>query len=92
MPVKRRRAPRWLIVALALPVFVAVYVAVAGRRLLSIGRGFVVGFLAVTVIGSVYAEVAARTAAELTPILAMTRADRPGRHRPEAFRSARSAP
>jgi cell wall-associated NlpC family hydrolase len=62
MAIKRRRAPRWLIVAFAIPVIVAVYLAVFSRRVVSVGRGLVVGFLAVTVIGSVYAEVAARTA------------------------------
>lgn len=62
MPVQRRRAPRWLIVALAVPVILVAYLAVFGRRVVSVGRGVVVGFLAVTVIGSVYAEVAARTA------------------------------
>jgi len=62
MAIKRRRGPRWLIVALAVPVIVAVYLAVFGRRVVSAGRGLVVGFLAVTVIGSVYVEVAARTA------------------------------
>jgi cell wall-associated NlpC family hydrolase len=62
MAVKRRRAPRWLIVAVAVPVIVAVYLAVFGRRAVAVGRGLVVGFLGVTVIGSVYAEVAARSA------------------------------
>ena len=65
MPVKRRRAPRWLIVALAVPVIIAVYLSVAARRTVGFGRSLFVGFLAVTVIGSVYAEVAARTA--ITP-------------------------
>ena len=65
MPVKRRRAPRWLVVALAVPVIVAVYLSVAARRTVGFGRALLVGFLAVTVIGSVYAEVAARTA--ITP-------------------------
>jgi cell wall-associated NlpC family hydrolase len=65
MPVKRRRAPRWLIVVLAVPVILAVYLSVAARRTVGAGRAVLVGFLAVTVIGSVYAEVAARTA--ITP-------------------------
>ena len=62
MPVKRRSSPRLLVVALAVPVIAAVYLAVAGRRAWSIGRDLVVGLLGLTVIGSVYAEVAARTA------------------------------
>ena len=62
MAVKRHSAPRWLVVALAVPVIVVAYLAVASRRAASLGRGLAVGFLAVTVIGSVYAEVAARSA------------------------------
>jgi hypothetical protein len=65
MPVKRTRAPRWLIAALAVPVIVAVYLSVMARRTVGVGRSLLVGFLAVTVVGSVYAEVAARTA--ITP-------------------------
>jgi cell wall-associated NlpC family hydrolase len=62
MSVERRRAPRWLVVALAVPVIVAVYLSVAARRTVGFGRALLVGLLAVTVIGSVYAEVAAHTA------------------------------
>jgi cell wall-associated NlpC family hydrolase len=62
MPVKRRSTPRLLVVALAVPVVVLVYLAVAGRRSARLGRDVVAAFLAVTVIGSIYAEVAARAA------------------------------
>jgi hypothetical protein len=62
MPVLRRRAPRWLILALAVPVIAAVYLAVAGGRLWSAGRGVLARLLGATVIGSVYVEFAARQA------------------------------
>jgi hypothetical protein len=62
MPVQRRSTPRFLVVALALPVIAAAYVAFFSRRALSVPRSLVVAILGATVIGSVYAEVAARQA------------------------------
>lgn len=61
MPVKRSPS-RLLVVLLALPVIATVYVAFFGRRATSIGRSVAAGLLGATVIGSVYAEVAARQA------------------------------
>ncbi len=61
MPVKRSPS-RLLVVLLALPVIAAVYVAFFGRRATSVGRSVAAGLLGATVIGSVYAEVAARQA------------------------------
>lgn len=61
MPVKRSPS-RLLVVLVALPVIAAVYVAFFGRRATSIGRSVAAGLLGATVIGSVYAEVAARQA------------------------------
>ena len=51
-----------MVVLLALPVLAIAYVAFFGRRGLSISRSMLAGVLGVTVIGSVYAEVAARQA------------------------------
>jgi hypothetical protein len=61
MPVKRSQS-RLLVVLLALPVIATVYVAFFGRRATSVGRSVAAGLLGATVIGSIYAEVAARTA------------------------------
>jgi hypothetical protein len=62
MPVKRRSTPRPLVVLLAVPVIAAVYAAFFGRRAVSVGRSMAIAALGAGVIGSVYAELAARQA------------------------------
>ncbi len=57
-----RRAPRLLVLTLALPVIVLVYVSTFGGRLWAALRPAAATFLGATVIGSVYAEEAYRRA------------------------------
>jgi len=62
MQVVRRSAPRALVLGLAVPVVALVYLATASRGVLRFGRNIAAAFLAATVVGSVYAEVAAKAA------------------------------
>jgi hypothetical protein len=58
----KRSPSRLLVVLFALPVIATVYVAFFGRRATSVCRSVAAGLLGATVIGSIYGEVAARTA------------------------------
>src|SRR6476620_7795520 len=57
---KGRSPSRWLVFALALPIFALVYASTFGARLWAAFRPAVATFLGATVISSVYAETAYR--------------------------------